>query len=245
MRFHFGPYVGRVLPEAGLPYAIPLCRHVDDLPVPDGAYPISVGLSDTPAALQGMRAQMVGWSADLAEDGTAVHLHPHDPPDYRFFNEMFAALGIGRAILDGGFVLHASSFEAEGKAFLFAGLSGAGKSTIARHLGAGHRISDDQSMVLPWGASWWCRCAFHLEHEGAPPAGIFLISQSRATRVVRLAPERALAEVLRHLVLWQGDGRAHARILDNVSRFLESVPAYHLDVGLEDIRLSHLFEALP
>ncbi len=245
MRFHFGPYFARVQPDASVPYDIPLCRHVDDGYLPNGSHVIRISTGNAPPSNAGMRAAMTGWTAYLCPTETRVYLHPEVAPDYRFFNELFAAIGIGQTIQAGGFVLHASAIAAEGKAFLFAGLSGAGKSTIARHLGAGRRISDDQSMVVPWHGRWWCRSAFHLEHEGAPPARIFLIEQAGRTRLEPIAPARALPLLLRHLVLWQGDGRAHQKVLTNITHFLSQVPCFKLYVGLNDIRLSQLFTGSP
>jgi hypothetical protein len=245
MRFHFGPYSARVLPDASLPYDVPLCRHVDDRHVPDGSHVIHLSTRPAPPDDGEMTAAMTGWTAHLAPNQTQVYLDPQVTPDYRFFNELFAAVGIGQTIQAGGFVLHASAIAAEGKAFLFSGLSGAGKSTIARHLGAGRRISDDQSMVVPWHGQWWCRSAFHLEHEGAPPARIFLIEQAPESHLEPLSPARALPLVMRHLVLWQGDGRAHQKVLTNLSNFLAQVPCFRLRVGLDDIRLGHLFADAP
>ncbi len=188
---------------------------------------------------------MAGWTADLEEESGTIYLHPESPPGYSFFSELFSAIGIGRTLLDGGFVLHASSFVADGKAFLFAGLSGAGKSTIARLLGRGRRISDDQTMLLPHGGGWWCRNSFLQEHEGARPSRIFLIEQAAHTSLEKLPAPRALPLVMRHLVLWEDGVTAHPLVLKNLGRCLEEVPCYRLSVGLDDITLRHLFAEAP
>jgi hypothetical protein len=245
MRFHYGPFRAKVVVDPTSTYPIPKCRHVDNKPTPPNTYQLSVTFGPVPADAIGMRASMEGWTAELGVSEGTVYLHPASPPDLAYFDELFAAVGIGRALLDGGFVLHASSILAGGSAFLFAGLSGTGKSTIARLLGPGRRIADDQSMLLPSGDSWWCCSTFLLEHEGALPGRIFLIEQAARSELESLPLQRALPMVMRHLVLWQGDAKAHALVLNNLSRFLEKVPCYRLAVGLGDISLKQLFAEVP
>ena len=241
MRFHYGPYRADVAPDPSLPFSILKCRHLDDGVTPPGTYRLSVAPGPAPATTTRFRIAVAGWTADLAGDAGTAYLHPAAPPDYGYFNELFAAVGIGRTLLDGGFVLHSSAISAKPGAFIFSGLSGTGKSTIARHLGAGQRISDDQTIVLPRADGWWCRNAFMMEHEGAPPARLFLIKQAASTALHALPPRRALPLVLRHLVLWHGDTSVHARVLNNLAGFLADIPCFRLAVGLGDITLEQLF----
>lgn len=240
MRFHFGPYRATVRAEPTLPYPIPPCRHLDHKPTPPDLYQIRVMPGQAPAQTMGFRVAVEEWTADLAADEGTIYLHPSSPPDYDFFNELFAAIGIGRTLLDGGFVIHASSIVADGSAFIFTGVSGAGKSTLAQHLGAGRRISDDQALILPTADGWWCRNAFLLEHEGARAGRIFVIEQASQTSLEALPLRQALPRVMRHLVLWRGDPRIHAQVLDNLGRFLTDIPCFRLAVGLQDISLSQL-----
>lgn len=240
MRFHYGPYRAHVQQDPALPFTILECRHLDLLATPPGTYRLFVTNGPAPTTADTFRIATGGWSADLGHDAGTAFLHPEAPPDYDYFNELFAAIGIGRTLLDGGFVLHSSAIKVGTGAFVFSGLSGTGKSTIARHLGAGRRISDDQTIVLPRAAGWWCRNAFMMEQEGAPPARLFLIRQAAKTALQALPLQRALPLVLRHLVLWQGDAEVHSRVLHNLTEFLTAVPCYRLDVGLDDVTLERL-----
>jgi len=202
---------------------------------------LRVTAGPAPAAPVDGRLAVDGWTVDLEPKTGTIYLHPGSTPDYQFYNELFAAIGIGRTLLGGGLVFHASSICVDGSAFLFAGLSGTGKSTLAKLIGAGRRISDDQSMVLPEGDGWWCRNEFLLEHEGAFPARVFLIEQAEATSLKALPLVQSLPLLMRHLVLWQGDAQIHSRVLDNLVRFLTDIPCFRLAVGLDDITLRHLF----
>ncbi len=157
MRFHYGPYAARL--DVDRAVTVPLCRHVDDGPGGDDLPTLRVERGDVPEG-EGLRAALPGWAALVTEQHVLVRIHDHAREDYAFYNQLFAALGLARVILDGGLVLHASSIAVEGRAYLFAGLSGAGKSTVSRRVGAGRRIADDQSMLLPTPEGWWCRNAF-------------------------------------------------------------------------------------
>jgi hypothetical protein len=237
MRFHYGPYAARL--DVDRAVTVPLCRHVDDGPGGDDLPTLRVERGDVPEG-EGLRAALPGWAALVTEQHVLVRIHDHAREDYAFYNQLFAALGLARVILDGGLVLHASSIAVEGRAYLFAGLSGAGKSTVSRRVGAGRRIADDQSMLLPTPEGWWCRNAFPEDEAGGSPHRLFLIRQATRSAVRPLATARALPRVMRHLVLWDADGDAHARVLENLSRFLAAVPCFELDVGLADIRLDLL-----
>jgi hypothetical protein len=56
---------------------------------------------------------------------------------------------------EGGFVLHAAGVELEGRAFLFVGPSGAGKTTAANHCRGARWIARDRAAVYPTPLGWY------------------------------------------------------------------------------------------
>jgi len=101
-------------------------------------------------------------------------------------------------------VLHACAVEIDGRALVFTGHSGAGKSTIAEiaESAGGRVMSDDRTIlavdeggeVRAYGTPW--HGSFRRgQPTSAPVAGIFLLMQAGDNRVVPLAPVPAFGEL--------------------------------------------------
>lgn len=137
---------------------------------------------------------------------------------------------------EGGFVVHAAAVEHEGMGLLFAGHSGAGKSTISEIAeSAGARIlSDDRAIVtldndqpLVWGSPW------HGSHRKgaaarAPLCGVFLLAQHQEDSIVPLTPARALGEIFVRLIHPTIDPNETAAVLEALGTLVGRRPVHEL-----------------
>lgn len=132
-------------------------------------------------------------------------------------------------------LLHASTAVVDGEAYVFAGHSGAGKSTIASLAEvAGARIlSDDRTIltyddgvVRAWGTPWHGTHR-RAERDSAPVRGVLLLSKDSVNVVSSLDPSRALKELFVRLI----QPRVSAHEVDNNLRVL-AVVLQSVNVGL-------------
>jgi hypothetical protein len=140
-------------------------------------------------------------------------------------------------VSDGVLVVHGATVEYDGMALLFAGHSGAGKSTIAAIAEtAGARVlSDDRSIVTVrngtptvWGTPW------HGTHrrgspEAVPLTAMFLLVQDRENGTARISPARATGELLVRLI-HPGSGP------DDMERLLNGVVEVATQVPMAELR---------
>lgn len=146
-------------------------------------------------------------------------------------------LGMGVLAHRGGFIVHSCGWSCNGKSVLFPGVSGAGKTTLCRQLmaaGRGAILSDDRVIVRA-GADGFRACgtpwpgdAKQARNEAAPLAAICFIEKSPAHRLTPIRPAEALRRLLEAASIpWFSPG-LRDRVLPQVERLVESVPAYRL-----------------
>ena len=113
----------------------------------------------------------------------------------------------------GGFLLHASSAVRNGKAFLFSGLSEAGKTTIARL--APHDatlLTDEASYVrrlndqyLAYGTPFAGELGEPGKNISAPIAAVYLLAKSQENRITKIEPAEATRRLLRNILFFAHD----------------------------------------
>ncbi len=137
------------------------------------------------------------WSVAITDD-------PSEPLE-RILDNVLRFVVAHLAASSGGFALHAAGVLRDGRAYLFAGPSRAGKSTVLRLLGPETSLGDDLALVLPDGERWSAPALPFDNSERAPAqpppglypvAGIWRLYQSTTTRVERPAPDRAIASLV-------------------------------------------------
>lgn len=139
-----------------------------------------------------------------------------------------------------GFVMHACGVELDGGALLFAGVSGAGKTTLAR-LWAGARarprarvLSDDRLIVRRRGRGFvafgtpWHGSGRYAAPDGRPLRAVFFLEQAAASEVrcLTLADATARLFALTFPPLWEATGVA--RVLDTCAALAARVPCHVL-----------------
>lgn len=103
---------------------------------------------------------------------------------------------------EGGFVLHASSVVIDGRALLFVGPSGAGKTTAANHCQGAQWLARDRAVVYPTPLGWYAAGMAGGDDIALPRAAVSLAPLGAILRVRRGSSrleETALVTRLRDL----------------------------------------------
>lgn len=156
----------------------------------------------------------------------------------------------------GGLLVHAAgAIGGGGRAVLFPGASGAGKTTLTRVLGgdAGWRFLSDDRMVVRAGrdgpiAAWgtpWPGDAGVAVPAGAPLGSVCLLAHGRRTRLRALPAREALAALLQVVsVPWYEPALADGA-LDSLERVIREVPVTRLEFRPERGELHRVLDGLP
>jgi hypothetical protein len=169
-------------------------------------------------------------------DRTLLRAHPHVHPLEYPLDELLMTHLLARGR---GVEIHGCGLvDASGAGYLFAGQSGAGKTTTARlWQGAGpvHVLSDDRIILRPKDdAIWMYGTPWHGEAELASPMRarldrLFLLHQAKANATVRLSPALAAARLLSCAFVPFSDADALASTLATVNGVVQRVPCDVLD----------------
>ena len=132
---------------------------------------------------------------------------------------------------EGGFLLHASSAMRNGRAFLFAGVSGAGKTTMAR-------LAPPDATLLTDEISYVRRAGSGYQAHGTPFAGelarpganlsapldtLFLLEKAPANSVHPVAQRLAASAFLRHVLFFAEDAELVSRVFESALEFVSRV----------------------
>jgi hypothetical protein len=136
----------------------------------------------------------------------------------------------------GGFLLHSASAIRNGRAFLFSGISGAGKTTITRLAPADAiRLTDEISYIRridgayhAFGTPFSGELATSGENAVAPIAALYLLRQGDANQIAPLAPENALRRLLRNILFFAHDDELVAQVFRSACDFVAAVPTCEL-----------------
>ncbi len=133
--------------------------------------------------------------------------------------------------MKGGFLLHAASAVRKGRAFLFAGVSGAGKTTIVR-------LAPSDATVLTDEVSYVRRVGQGYEAYGTPFAGelarsganlsapldtVFFLEQAPANNIQPICPRDAARALLRHILFFAEDADLGRAVFDSAVAFVSRV----------------------
>ena len=135
-----------------------------------------------------------------------------------------------------GFLLHAASAVRDNRAFIFSGLSGAGKTTISRCAAEDAVLLTDeisyirrtQSEYRAWGTPFAGEMGTPGANISAPVAKLFFLEKGRANRIQDIDRSEALRLLLRNILFFNNDQEAVRAVFDCACDFLESVPACRL-----------------
>ncbi len=136
----------------------------------------------------------------------------------------------------GGFLVHAASAVRNGRAFLFAGVSGAGKTTIAR-LAPGNAtlLTDEISYVREqdggysaFGTPFTGELAKVGDNICAPIAALYLLAKGPKNQIEPLAHAEAGRALLANILFFAADAELVKLVFASACEFVSRVPVYRL-----------------
>jgi hypothetical protein len=136
----------------------------------------------------------------------------------------------------GGFLLHSASAIRNGKAFLFAGVSGAGKTTISSLAPADTTLLTDEISYLrkhdggyfSYGTPFTGELAKLGENTSAPVAALYLLAKGHENRIEPVAVAEAGRELLTNMLFFADDPDLVHRVFQGACDFVHCVPVFRL-----------------
>jgi hypothetical protein len=134
-----------------------------------------------------------------------------------------------------GFLLHAATVLREGRAYVFTGKSGAGKSTVASLSPAGSVLTDEISLLKVVDGAWhafgtpfWGEFRAEGANVHAPIAGLYCLKQAPEDRVETISARESLRAMLPNILFFSRDRQMTESLLRLLSEFVGSVPSCQL-----------------
>jgi len=134
-----------------------------------------------------------------------------------------------------GFLLHAATVVRGGKAYVFTGRSGAGKSTVASLSPAGSVLTDEISLLRfengewrAYGTPFWGEFRAAGSNWSAPVRGLFRLVQATENRIEPLCRLEMLRALLPNVLFFSTESEANRRLLKILGHAVDSIPGYEL-----------------
>ena len=136
----------------------------------------------------------------------------------------------------GGFLLHSASAIRHGKAFLFAGVSGAGKTTISRLAPADATLLTDEisyvrrtnSGYVAFGTPFTGELAKLGENVSAPVSALYVLSKGTENRIDPIPHGEAVRSLLANVLFFAEDEELVKSIFHSAFEFVSRVPVSRL-----------------
>ena len=136
----------------------------------------------------------------------------------------------------GGFLVHAASAIRGGKAFLFSGVSGAGKTTLSRLAPPDATLLTDEisyvrreaTRYIAFGTPFAGELARVGENRCAPLSALFLLEKGSQNRIEPVGPSEALRRLLRNILFFADDPELVKLVFQSACEFASLVPIHRL-----------------
>jgi hypothetical protein len=136
----------------------------------------------------------------------------------------------------GGFLLHASSAIRNGRAFLFSGVSGAGKTTMARLAPPDATLlTDEISYVIPQdsrymavGTPFYGELARPGENVKAPIEVLYLLAKGPENKIEPIEGTAAVRGLMENILFFAKDPEFVKQVFDSACEFAARVPVRRL-----------------
>lgn len=139
-----------------------------------------------------------------------------------------------------GMMLHASAVELDGKAYLFSGNSGMGKSTHTRLwqqiFGEKAQVfNDDKPALRRIDGKWyaygtpWCGKDGINQNKKVPLAGICFLQQAQENKIRRLNAREVLSRMLAQTLFRFQDAKNLDLLLSHVDKLVREIPVFELE----------------
>jgi hypothetical protein len=155
--------------------------------------------------------------------------------------DSFVRVAYSLALLDvRGLIVHASSLVRRGRAYLFCGRSGSGKTTIARLSPDATLLSDELSVVRLgegrarcYGTPFRSELARAGEDRAAPLHAVYFLHHGSRHVVDAVKPRQALERLLPNVLFFAREPELTARVLDIAADLVAAVPCFDLSFRLD------------
>jgi len=136
----------------------------------------------------------------------------------------------------GGFLIHAASSIRGGRAFLFAGVSGAGKTTISRLAPPDATLLTDEISYVRCDGGEYRACGTPFagelarvgENQSARLSTLFLLEKGPENRIETVATSEAIRLLLRNILFFAEDAELVNLVFRSACEFVERVPVRRL-----------------
>ena len=136
----------------------------------------------------------------------------------------------------GGFLVHSSSAIRNGKAFLFSGVSGAGKTTISRLAPPDATLLTDEisyvrredNRYLAYGTPFAGELARPGENCSAPLSALFLLEKGLRNSIEPISPTEAIQRLMRNILFFADDAQLVKLVFQSACEFASLVPIHRL-----------------
>ncbi len=137
---------------------------------------------------------------------------------------------------EGGFLLHASSVVRNGKAFLFSGVSEAGKTTMARLAPPDVAVLTDEASYVrkvdgryfAYGTPFAGELGTPGKNISAPIAALYLLRKAADNRIEEIDPADAIQRLLRNILFFAHQPDLVRQVFDAACAFVAMVPVFEL-----------------
>jgi hypothetical protein len=136
----------------------------------------------------------------------------------------------------GGFLVHAASAIRGGKAFLFSGVSGAGKTTISRLAPPDATLLTDEISYVRREGNRYMACGTPFagelarvgKNQSAPLSAFFLLEKGLRNRIEPLSATEAIQRLLRNILFFADDPELVGLVFQSACEFASLVPIHRL-----------------
>jgi hypothetical protein len=137
---------------------------------------------------------------------------------------------------EGGFLLHSSSVVRSGRAFLFSGISGAGKTTISRLAPPDVTLLTDEMSYIrrldagyrAYGTPFAGELAKPGENISAPIGALYFLAKGPENRIDSVGIGEATRLLMRNILFFAEDKELVNLVFGSACDFLQAVPSYRL-----------------
>ncbi len=137
---------------------------------------------------------------------------------------------------EGGFLLHASSGVRNGKAYLFSGVSEAGKTTMARLAPPDVTVLTDEASYIrkvdghyfAYGTPFAGEMGKPGKNISAPIAAVYLLQKAPENRIDKIEPAAAVQRILRNILFFAHQSDLVRQVFEAACAFTAAVPVYQL-----------------
>jgi hypothetical protein len=137
---------------------------------------------------------------------------------------------------EGGFLLHSAGAIRDAKAFLFSGVSGAGKTTISRLAPPDVTLLTDEVSYIRRDAGGYRACGTPFAGElarigencSAPVECLFFLKQGPENRIEPMEEAEAIRRLMRNILFFAEDPKLVKEVFHSACEFVEHVPVRQL-----------------